>query len=80
MQDHENTPQPASADEPLVVAQRDLGEAHADLHHVQSVTLREGPWRSGNSHQEFQVCVDDVDLDVNPDSPFHPRRKLSWQR
>ena len=43
MQDHENTPQPASADEPLVVAQRDLGEAHADLHHVQSVTLREGP-------------------------------------
>ena len=43
MQEHENTPQPVSADEPLAIAQRDLGDAHADLHHVQSAVLREGP-------------------------------------
>jgi hypothetical protein len=38
------------------------------------VRLREGPWRAGSSHQRAQACVEDVDLDVNPDSPYNPRR------
>jgi hypothetical protein len=50
------------------------------LANVTDVTLSDGPWRTGRSHQTSQVCVDDVDLDVNPDSPFNPRRTLSWQR
>jgi hypothetical protein len=41
---------------------------------VSDVELREGPWRSGPSHQQPQSCVDIVDLDVNPFSPYKPRR------
>ena len=41
---------------------------------VSDVQLREGPWFAGASHQRAQVCVEDVDLDVNPASPYHPRR------
>lgn len=40
------------------------------------VQLRDGPWRAGASHNRPQSCVDDVDLDVNPDSPYRPRRRL----
>lgn len=39
MTDHD-TP---SSDDALAVVRRDLGDAHADLQHVQSVVLREGP-------------------------------------
>ena len=38
------------------------------------VRLRDGPWRSGGSHRQPQSCVDIVDLDVNPESPYEPRR------
>jgi hypothetical protein len=38
------------------------------------VELREGPWFAGASHQRPQACVDVVDLDVNPASPYNPRR------
>jgi hypothetical protein len=38
------------------------------------VMLRDGPWRAGASHNRPQTCVDDVDLDVNPASPYRPRR------
>jgi hypothetical protein len=38
------------------------------------VRLREGPWFAGDSHQQAQSCVEDVDLDVNPSSPYRPRR------
>jgi hypothetical protein len=38
------------------------------------VQLREGPWFAGASHQQPQACVEIVDLDVNPASPYHPRR------
>ena len=31
-------------------------------------------------HRAGQSCVRDVDLDINPDSPFAPRRRLGWQR
>jgi hypothetical protein len=34
------------------------------------VRLRDGPWRSGPSHRQPQSCVDIVDLDVNPFSPY----------
>ncbi len=38
------------------------------------VRLRDGPWFVGDSHQRAQVCVEVVDLDVNPLSPYNPRR------
>jgi hypothetical protein len=38
------------------------------------VRLREGPWFAGESHQRPQACVEVVDLDVNPSSPYKPRR------
>jgi hypothetical protein len=43
---------------------------------LSNVSLRDGPWHAGDSHQRRQTCLDDVDLDVNPDSPYRPRRKL----
>ena len=39
--------------------------------------LRDGPWRTSNSHQEQQRCVEIVDFDVNPASPYNPKRQLS---
>ena len=46
------------------------------LSRVSSVELREGPWLSGASHSQPQGCVEDVDLDVNPKSPYKPKRPL----
>ena len=46
------------------------------LSDVSHVRLRDGPWHAGNSHMTKQSCVADVDLDVNPHSPYGPRRKL----
>jgi hypothetical protein len=46
------------------------------LSDVSQVQLREGPWYSGKSHKQPSGCVEVVDLDVNPDSPYHPRRRL----
>lgn len=40
-----------------------------------NVRLRDGPWRSGSSHRQPQACVDVVDLDVNPESPYEPMRR-----
>jgi hypothetical protein len=42
---------------------------------VRHARLREGPWRSGGSHRQPQGCVEEVDLDVNPDSPYEPKRR-----
>ena len=39
-----------------------------------AVALREGPWFAGASHQRPQACVESVDLDANPASPYNPRR------
>ncbi len=41
---------------------------------VSAVRLRDGPWRTGSSHTQPQGCVEIVDLDVNPDSPYRPKR------
>ena len=43
---------------------------------VSAARLREGPWRTGSSHTLPQGCVEIVDLDVNPRSPYHPKRLL----
>lgn len=46
------------------------------LSKVGDVRLRDGPWRAGASHKRAQACVEIVDLDVNPASPYNPRRRL----
>jgi hypothetical protein len=46
------------------------------LEKVRDVHLRDGPWRGGDRHTRPQGCVEDVDLDVNPTSPYNPRRRL----
>jgi hypothetical protein len=43
---------------------------------VRDARLSDGPWRSGDSHTQPQGCVEIVDLDVNPASPYAPRRRL----
>ena len=42
---------------------------------VSDVELRDGPWLSGSSHSQPQGCVDVIDLDVNPASPYKPKRR-----
>jgi len=42
---------------------------------VSDVRLRDGPWHAGASHIQPQGCVETVDLDVNPASPYQPRRR-----
>lgn len=42
---------------------------------VTNAQLRDGPWHAGNSHSQPQGCVDQVDLDVNPNSPYNPKRR-----
>ena len=41
-----------------------------DCGRVTDVQLRDGPWRSGGNHRRPQSCVDIVDVDVNPSSPY----------
>ena len=43
---------------------------------VSNVQLRDGPWHAGDSHTQRQRCVEDVDIDVNPASPYNPKRRL----
>jgi hypothetical protein len=45
------------------------------LARVKDARLRDGTWRGGNSHTQAQRCVEIVDLDVNPDSPYKPARR-----
>lgn len=44
-----------------------------------NVELRGGEWHTGASHRERQSCVEVVDLDVNPFSPYEPRRPPNSQ-
>jgi hypothetical protein len=46
------------------------------LSHVSEVQFREGQWYSGDSHAQASRCVEVVDLDVNPNSPYKPKRRL----
>jgi hypothetical protein len=43
---------------------------------IGNVRLRDGAWHAGDRHSLPQGCVEIVDLDVNPVSPYHPRRRL----
>jgi hypothetical protein len=43
---------------------------------VSDVELRDGPWITGGSHSASQSCVEVVDFDVNPDSPYSPAGRL----
>jgi hypothetical protein len=42
---------------------------------VTGAVLHDGSWHTGTSHLQVQSCVEDVDLDVNPQSPYAPRRR-----
>ena len=46
------------------------------LAEVTGAEMNDGPWRSGRKHSQAQSCVKDVDLDVNPDSPYDPKRQV----
>jgi hypothetical protein len=46
------------------------------LSKVGNAQLRDGPWVVGSSHTQPQGCVEIVDLDVNPASPYHPKRSV----
>ena len=50
------------------------------LSNVSEVQLREGQWISGASHTQPSHCLTDVDLDVNPYSPYNPKRSLAQLR
>ena len=43
---------------------------------VTDVVLRDGRWHSGGDHRAAQSCVEVVDFDVNPDSPYSPSGRL----
>ncbi|HTZ78561.1 MAG TPA: hypothetical protein VMC10_11655 [Stellaceae bacterium] len=47
---------------------------------VSDVRLRDGPWHAGASHERPQLCVEEVDLDANPLSPYSPRHGVSSSR
>lgn len=44
------------------------------LERVTLASLHDGAWRTGEGHSVPQGCVEDVDLDVNPDSPYNLKR------
>jgi hypothetical protein len=46
------------------------------LSDVSEVQLREGPWYSGDSHKQASRCVEIVDVDINSESPYNPKRRL----
>jgi hypothetical protein len=46
------------------------------LFKVSNPRLRSGSWYSGDSHVRSQTCVEVVDLDINPHSPYNPKRRL----
>src|SRR5690242_11852729 len=46
------------------------------LSKVSNVQLRDGPWHTGPRHTQPQGCVEVVDLDINPSSPYNPKRRL----
>jgi uncharacterized protein (DUF4415 family) len=46
------------------------------LSKVRNIGLRDGPWYAGDRHDQPQGCVEIVDLDINPASPYNPMRRL----
>lgn len=49
---------------------------NAALSEVTDARLLDGKARRGTRKSGKQLWITDVDLDVNPDSPYHPRRQL----
>lgn len=48
---------------------------------VTHAELADTPWQDGSGpHGTTQACVKEVDVDINPASPYGPRRKLPWQK
>ena len=47
------------------------------LSDVSEVQLRKGRWYTADTHTQPSRCVEIVDLDANPDSPYNPKRRLS---
>ena len=47
------------------------------LAEVSDIQLREGPWISGSRHTLPSTCVEEVDLDVSPNSPYRPKRRIA---
>ena len=45
------------------------------LSKVRNARLRGGPWHAGSSHTRPQPCVEIVDIDDNPLSPYRPKRR-----
>jgi hypothetical protein len=39
---------------------------------ISNAQLRDGPWHTGSSQTRFQSCVQIVDFDINPASPYKP--------
>jgi hypothetical protein len=50
------------------------------LSKVSNAQLRDGPWLVGSSHTQPQGCVQIVDLDANPSSPYRPKRRVTRSR
>jgi hypothetical protein len=48
------------------------------LSKVSDAQLRDGPWLAGASHSQPQGCVEEVDLDINPTSPYQPKRRIPF--
>lgn len=46
------------------------------LSEMTNVEIRQGKWLTGSRHSKRQTCVQDVDIDVNPASPYKPKRPL----
>ena len=46
------------------------------LFRVEEIQLRKGLWHAGTSHAQRQTCVQIVDFDVNPASPYDPKQRL----
>jgi hypothetical protein len=46
------------------------------LDKISNATLRDGSWFAGTRHTQPQGCVEDVDIDVNPSSPYSPKRRV----
>ena len=50
------------------------------LSKVGGARLRDGPWHARDSHTRPQGCVESVDLDINPASPYGPKNPLRRRR
>lgn len=46
------------------------------LANVTDAWPEDGRWRTGDRHTQPQGCVEIVDLDINPKSPYNPQRRL----